>query len=71
MSHRRSEAMRIATLNPFVLTWTLPLLMYQEWLSICLSATASTDHLVRNPKGTKQLPVPGNIQDSMDHDIFA
>lgn len=51
--------------------WLLPYSLSLAWMENCLSATARDDQCERNPRGNAQLPVPANIQDSTDRDLFA
>lgn len=61
----------LAGINPFLAFWTLPFTLAQSWWEVTLSLSARTDAKDRNPKGTKQLPVPVIHQDDKDRELFA
>lgn len=56
--------------NPFLTLWAMPLMMTHAWMSMMLCMTKRHDAVSRNgEKG--QIPVPPNLQDSKDRELFA
>lgn len=58
-------------IHPVFALWMMPWALGCAWTSALLGANCRNDAIERNPPGTSQLPVPPNIQDSKDREIFA
>ena len=56
--------------NPLIAFWSIPYVMAHTWMKLCLGMGARPDAVERN-SDHGQIPVPPNLQDSKDKDLFA
>lgn len=56
--------------NPFLVFWSLPYVMGQAWMAAWLSAGVRKDAVERN-QDPGQIPIPPELQDSQDKELFA
>ena len=69
----RTDTLRqLSAINPMFVWWSLPAIMMEGWLCAMTQMVTRTDNAERNPaSGDAQLPVPANLQDHNDRELFA
>ena len=60
----------ILAFNPFLVMWTIPFMIGHAFMTSWISASARRDAKSRNTDAG-QIPVPPNLQDSSDKELFA